>query len=338
MVGVARQLAGLVCALAALVPSSALAARPESGHYYAPSRELDAPGLDLRVSPRRVEVARVLVVCGRAFTRTVSFRAASEGTVGRGGKFAMAGRRGGLRYSFRGRFASPHHASLTYRVRFPVPTVVGRPRQWCSSGDVRTEADLNGDPPYSGCRGQPRSTWLLSTATGRVFQQPKLVAHSYYVPYVYACSFDAGRRVTLGPDADPNVIGGLRLTGQFVAYVRYYICGSGPCPNSLEAIDVRDLRDGSLVREASRFSGSFAGIDALELAESGAMAWTLTSAATWDGSYPLPERSRHEVWAHDSAGERVLDSGPEVDPKSLQLSGSTVSWTNGGVTRSEELR
>jgi hypothetical protein len=336
MVGVARPLAGLLCALAALVPSSALAAQPEGGHYYAPSRDLETPGLDLRVSPRRVEAARVLVVCGRAFTRTVRFRAASEGTLRSGGRFAMAGRRGALRYSFSGRFATPHHATLTYRVRFPVPTVVGRPRQWCRSGNVRAEADLNGDPGFSGCRAQPAAQTLLLTNTGRVFEQVRLVSRSFYRPYLYACSFDADRRVVIGQDYDPNAFGSFAQAGQFVAYTRYYICGAGSCPNSLQAIEVLDLRDGSLVRRAALL-GAFANVHALVVAQSGAMAWTMASDPAWRGE-PEPVSVRYDVWAHDGTGQRLLDSGPDLDLKSLRLSGSTVSWTNGGVTRSEELR
>jgi hypothetical protein len=249
----------------------------------------------------------------------------------------MAARRRGLRYRFSGRFVSPRHVTLAYRVRFAVPTVVGRPRQWCDTGSLRVEADLNGDPPYSGCRTQ-RARTLLLTPTGRVFQQLRLVRRSLYESYFYACSFDADRRVTLGPDYDPNAFGALRLAGQFVAYVRYYICGAGPCPNYLHAIDVRDLRDGSLVREASSFPGSFADVEALELTDGGALAWGLTSAPVWDGSSPPPPRSLHDVWAYDGAGQRLLDSGPELDPRSLTLSASTVSWSNAGVTRSEELR
>ena len=333
----ARPLVGLVCALAAVVPTAALAARPEGGRYYAPSRQLEAPGLVLRVSPGggRVEAARVLVVCGRAFTRTIHFRAGSEGAV-RGGRFAMAGRRGALRYSVRGRFATPHHATLTYRVRFPVPTVVGRPRQWCSTGNLRAEADLNGEPPFSGCRAQPAWQTLLLTSTGRVFEQVRLVSRSYYRPYVYACSFDADRRVVIGQDYDPNAFGSFALAGQFVAYTRSYICGAGSCPNSLQAIDVLDLRDGSLVRKAALL-GAFATVHALVVAQSGAMAWTMASDPAWRGE-PEPVSVRYDVWAHDGAGQRLLDSGPDLDLKSLRLSGSTVSWTNGGGTRSEELR
>jgi hypothetical protein len=332
-----RALAALVCALAAVVPTAAQAARPAGGRYYAPSRQLEAPGLVLRVSPSggRVEAARVLVVCGRAFTRTIHFRAGSEGAV-RGGRFAMAGRRRGLRYRFSGRFASPRHANVEYRVRFALPTLVGRPRQWCGTGKLRDEADLNGEPPYSGCRTQPAQNRLL-TPTGRVYQQLKLVGRSSYQLYVYACSFDADRRVTIGPDADPNAIGTVRLAGQFVAYVRFYICAAGPCENSLQAIDVRDLRAGSLVRTASSFPGSFAFVEALELADNGAMAWMLSSVPNWGGTSEPVDR-RLDVWASDSAGERLLDSGPELNTHSLRLSGSTLSWVNGGVLRSEELR
>jgi hypothetical protein len=43
------------------------------------------------------------------------------------------------------------------------------------------------------------------------------------------------------------------------------------------------------------------------------------------------------VYAKDAAGQRTLDSGNDVDPASLRLSGLTVSWVRAGVTRSIRL-
>jgi hypothetical protein len=43
------------------------------------------------------------------------------------------------------------------------------------------------------------------------------------------------------------------------------------------------------------------------------------------------------VWALDSHGQRILDSGPDVAANSLELNESTLAWTNGGSERSATL-
>jgi len=40
-----------------------------------------------------------------------------------------------------------------------------------------------------------------------------------------------------------------------------------------------------------------------------------------------------EVWASDGAGERRLDASRRIDPKSLTLDASTLSWLNAGQRR-----
>ena len=44
-----------------------------------------------------------------------------------------------------------------------------------------------------------------------------------------------------------------------------------------------------------------------------------------------------EVAAVDASGRRLLDSGSDVDPESLALDGSTLSWLKAGVTQSATL-
>ncbi len=46
---------------------------------------------------------------------------------------------------------------------------------------------------------------------------------------------------------------------------------------------------------------------------------------------------RLQVELGDSAGLSVLDEGPGIDPNSLSLSGSMLSWSNAGVTHEAEL-
>jgi hypothetical protein len=55
----------------------------------------------------------------------------------------------------------------------------------------------------------------------------------------------------------------------------------------------------------------------------------------WIGSEHsiVGHRSAIEVHADGSGGDRVLDSGPNIDPASLRLHGSQLSWVDGGATR-----
>jgi hypothetical protein len=44
-----------------------------------------------------------------------------------------------------------------------------------------------------------------------------------------------------------------------------------------------------------------------------------------------------EVGACESSGPRVLDSGDGIDPASVSLKGSTVTWSDSGAQRSAQL-
>ncbi len=53
-----------------------------------------------------------------------------------------------------------------------------------------------------------------------------------------------------------------------------------------------------------------------------------------NGSGEPPAAPAWEVWAFDSHGQRVLDSGPNLELHSLELNGSTLTWIKDGTTRS----
>ena len=48
------------------------------------------------------------------------------------------------------------------------------------------------------------------------------------------------------------------------------------------------------------------------------------------------QEDRRDVLAYDSLGKRLLDSG-NISPRSLELRGSTLSWSKDGTPRSAEL-
>jgi hypothetical protein len=44
-----------------------------------------------------------------------------------------------------------------------------------------------------------------------------------------------------------------------------------------------------------------------------------------------------DVWKQDAAGESFVDTGSEIDPASLELTGDTISWVNDGMRREHTL-
>lgn len=125
------------------------------------------------------------------------------------------------------------------------------------------------------------------------------------------------------------------LAGRYVAYVQEQVVKD----RDEFSVRVRDLRSGRYLRhwEEGTFGPDplYYGPSALVLAPTGSVAWI--------NSYNSPDSDdptlRYEVRKSDSTGEAlVLDSGPDIDPKSLARSGATVYWRRGGVAQSAELR
>lgn len=91
---------------------------------------------------------------------------------------------------------------------------------------------------------------------------------------------------------------------------------------------VRNLQNGRWVHRAftgvareSRYHG-VGPLTALVLKSDGSVAW-IADVAGLSGFAP-PE---YEVHALDKGGSRLLASGTEIDPHSLALKGSALSWT-----------
>jgi hypothetical protein len=198
----------------------------------------------------------------------------------------------------------------------------------------------NGRLPFSGCRSQ-RAANLFSADAGRVCQQFKR-DDDVFVSHAYACLFaNASKRVDLGENFAPDAtFEKFQLVGSLLAFLRG---GCAMCVIDSKSIEVRDLRDGSVVRKAPKrveppwpdFLGFPAYFQLREYAlkDSGSLAWTLSRASLGNGD-PL---SRREVWAFDAHGQRLLDVGPDIELESLNLNGSALSWVNAGAVRSTTL-
>jgi hypothetical protein len=155
----------------------------------------------------------------------------------------------------------------------------------------------------------------------------------------------------------------LTLTGTSVAYEQFF--GSGKYPFERHASEwyvvVRDVRTGRILHKAPtgtpltpKSSGNVGvgNVVALVLKDDGSVAWIAKDYGRSAVGPPVgPEGTRlsyFDVYACDKSGTRLLASGTNVDPSSLALStgatgisgypssiaGSTLYWTQGGVSAS----
>jgi hypothetical protein len=95
---------------------------------------------------------------------------------------------------------------------------------------------------------------------------------------------------------------------------------------------VRRLTDGATLEElpASGVVGpeSFQSVESIVVKVDGAVAWIGSDTSIISHRGP-----RIEVRAASGSSNSLLDSGPRIDPRSLRLHASTLSWRDGAVTR-----
>jgi hypothetical protein len=200
----------------------------------------------------------------------------------------------------------------------------------------------DGLPPFSGCRSQ-RAATVLWGDSGRLFEQYAALRPGVrFFTHLYACLFDSpSKRIDLGENYAPDDYReNFRLAGPFVAFFRHECAMCIPWDQGW--IEVRDARDGGLVRKPDVAWGSR--LADLEVKANGSVAWTLDRVAMGPDGYPIgygsgqpPTVVAREVWAVDVHGQRLLDSGPNLDLNSLALSGSMLTWVNDGATRTATL-
>lgn len=151
----------------------------------------------------------------------------------------------------------------------------------------------------------------------------------------YGCAGATGKSYRLGgrgaclvmPRVEPVL-----LAGSFAAY-GLTTCGTDTAHSQ---VLVRNLANGKLLVGDYAISGgvppeSFERVNAIVLKRDGAVAWLAGL-----GSIGL-HGNRFEVVRVDRRGQALLDSGPRIAANSLRLQGSTVTWTDGGRTRSATL-
>jgi hypothetical protein len=131
------------------------------------------------------------------------------------------------------------------------------------------------------------------------------------------------------------------LSGPLVAYA--YEAGNG-ADECTERVRVLDLQSGRMLR--SLVTGKLHPISnppdgyvapcavyptRIVLKRNTSVAWIgLDNSNYWSPFY--------EVYRVDARGRKNLDNGTKIDGNSLELHGSTITWTNDGVLKSASLK
>jgi hypothetical protein len=147
---------------------------------------------------------------------------------------------------------------------------------------------------------------------------------------VYGCSLARGRSFRLGHASralSESRVGPVAVAGDLAAYGLQ----SFGVDTVSTSVVVRRLTDGIQLkdRRATRAVGpeAFQSVGSVAVLATGAVAWIGSEHSI------VGHQSATEVHAAGSGGDHVLDSGPNIDPASLRLHGSQLSWVDGGATR-----
>ncbi len=147
---------------------------------------------------------------------------------------------------------------------------------------------------------------------------------------VFGCSVARGRSFRLGHVTRAlaeSRVGPVAVAGDLAAYG----LRSFGVDTVSASVVVRRLTDGTQIKElrATRAVGAeaFESIGSVVVNASGAVAWIGSEHSI------VGHSSATEVHSAGTGGDRVLDSGPNIDAASLRLHGSQLSWVDGGATR-----
>jgi hypothetical protein len=148
---------------------------------------------------------------------------------------------------------------------------------------------------------------------------------------VYGCTFSSSRIVSLGGGAR-QYVELPTLSGRFAGYaLRQMGVDTG-----VTRVRVVDLRGGGVIDDTAATTQvtrpeSFTNVTALVLNPRGHIAWIGSKS-----SIGMPQAT-YEVHKIDAPAAALLDSGPQIDSKSLRRHGRQISWLRAGARRTATL-
>jgi hypothetical protein len=170
--------------------------------------------------------------------------------------------------------------------------------------------------------GPARATTRAASNQARVYQVDNTV---------YGCAEESTHSFRLGNATRTlreSRVGPIAIAGDVAAYG---LTAFGVDTVRTQVV-VRRLTDGGQL--ASFPATSAAGAESFQLV--GSVVVQSDAAVAWIGqASSIISRGRELIEVHSAAGghDSVLDSGAGIDPRSLQLHGSTLRWKHDGATR-----
>jgi hypothetical protein len=303
--------------LATLALLAALA--PAPGARYADTDY--AFWVNLRVAPNGQSLTAKFENLSSWSCRGLDFRIRRPLRIRRDGRFEYRRRRGRFVLTLEGRFRTRDSATITVRYR-RVPRRRGR--ECDDSGRVSLAPRRVARPRVRDCRTHAAPTLLIAPA-GRVFTHATWLGRDGWGSVAYGCLFSLNRPIKLGQDNDDDHdLARFELVEPYLAY-EHSECPMG-CVYSLH---LQDLRDGAVRHLPRQPSDTFGPVTDVELRETGSVAWIARPSQYFGLRVPA-------VWADDGQASRLLDSG-DIGLDSLELSGSTLTWTRDGAPQSATL-
>jgi hypothetical protein len=192
-------------------------------------------------------------------------------------------------------------------------------------------------PPYPDCATAPGRT-LAQSADARIYTNWGRDEEGS-AAYAYGCLFGGGR-IVLGrgdgsddaPDFGNRTL--FKLAGPFVSYE--ILSGDEYILDELAVVDLRGSAS-TLYHIANSIPGKFDETFSDYFAKT---VLTPLGSVAWIGSYDCQDQdhcyrhTHYEVWIRDASGQRRVDRGLQIAPKSLQLRDTGIVWRNAGVEKS----
>jgi hypothetical protein len=187
--------------------------------------------------------------------------------------------------------------------------------------------------PLAAASSRGSSSWCGPVAGHTIAADA--VARVYTVgDTVYGCASGGAKSYKLGQRAScigASRVSPVKVAGRMAAY-GLERCG---VDTGFTEVVVRRLTSGaqlhSLAATSPPGAESFQSVDSLVLKPDGAVAWI------GSGSSIVGHGRLVEVRKADRSGEALLDSGSAIDPRSLRLRRSTLTWKHASSTRSATL-
>jgi hypothetical protein len=192
------------------------------------------------------------------------------------------------------------------------------------------------EAPRSACH--PRGTRVVEHSRRATLIES---THGYYKGELSGCLFARGVLIDLYSD---GTFPPRRLAGPFASYAGDE-CDPDDCSTVVSVVDLRDESDG-LNRIAKAWpTGGDAEVPAIRLRPDGAVAWVSCDSPYGPAYGEISRcvrgtRAQKRVYALDRYrnAPRLLDKGPGINPTSLALAGSRLTWRHSGGTRAARLR